>query len=695
MSVLFGIDEPAGPALAAPSCRVVGWLLTPADVQLNGIRAVVGGDVFKARRKQIRTDVFLEHPDHPDALRSGFIIDLQVGTGRSCVRLQFKDQGGAWNEFHTLQVRLSPFWRLARLIHKEQRKLSDYEAWFATYGALSEDDRAAVRTHLEGFRQRPLISVLMPVYNTPPAFLRRAIDSVRRQLYPHWELCIADDHSTATQTRQALRDAAHEDPRIRIVHRQTNGHISEASNSALDLAQGEYLALLDHDDELTEDALYCVAATLEVHPMADLIYSDEDKLDESGRLCDPAFKGEWSSDLMLGQNAVCHLAVLRTSLVRKVGGFRKGVEGCQDWDLFLRASERTDASRIVHIPRVLYHWRRTGGSTSASIDHKSYAHDAAKRTLKEALSRRGLKGEVSRASHLHWRVQWPVPHPAPKVSIIIPTRDRLDLIERCVETLRDKTDYTNYEIIIVNHESSDPATLRYFETLREDSRILILDVHGPFNWSHFSNEAVKIAGGSVYLFLNNDIEVIDSGWLRELVSQCVRPDVGVVGAKLLYPYGAIQHAGVVVGMAGVAGHIYRGCPEDYPGGTLPSNLVRDVAAVTGACLAMRSDVFDRLGGFDEAELGVGYSDIDFCARSRAAGLRVIYTPFCRLLHHESASRKEQEQRSARKEAATNEALAFARRWPDLLAHDPFYNPNLTLDEIPTPGQPRVPAPWKR
>lgn len=688
MSVAFGIDEPSGPRLASPSFRIVGWLLQPETVELRGIRAVVGDAVFKARRKQIRTDVFLAHPDHPDSLRSGFVIDLEVGIGRKEARLQFKDQTGKWNEFHTLPLHLSAFWRLARLLRKEPRKLTEYETWFARYGALSEADRDAIRTKIDTLQHRPLISVVMPAFNTPPDLLRKAIDSVRRQLYPRWELCIADDYSTARETIEILRQCAREDQRIKIAWRQTNGHISEASNSALEEATGEFMALLDHDDELTEDALYHVAAAIAARPDVDMIYSDEDKLDEAGRLCDPAFKGEWSPDLMLGQNAVCHLAVLRASLVRAVGGFRKGFEGCQDWDLFLRVSERTDASRILHIPRVLYHWRRLTGSTAASIDHKSYAQDAAKRALEEALSRRSLKGEVSPASRLHWRVKWPVPDPPPKVSIIIPTRDRLDLLERCIETLRHNTNYTDYEIIIVNHESSEPATLRYFDTLRSDPRIVIFDIHGAFNWSRFSNKAVKIAAGSIFLFLNNDIEVIDPGWLTELVAQCARPDVAVAGAKLLYPYGAIQHAGVVVGMAGVAGHIYRGCPEDYPGATLPSNLVRDVTAVTGACLAVRRDVFDRLGGFDEAELGVGYSDIDFCARGRAAGLRVVYTPFCRLLHHESASRKEQEQRSARKDAATNEALAFARRWPDLIASDPFYSPNLTLDEIPRPGPPR-------
>lgn len=662
-----------------PECTITGWLLPPEKVSIRGIRAVLSGHFHTARRKQLRPDVSREHPQRPEALHSGFVIKLPLRAGLNRVVIQFKDEHKAWHTLCVCELRLPWLWRVWRRWNKTLPK-NDYERWI--HERESQEKQAAVKGgRPEGLKQiGPLISVLMPVHNTPARWLRRVIDSVRAQTYPNWELCIADDCSAASHVAPLLRQAARTDNRIKVTFREQNGHICHASNSALELCSGEFTALLDHDDELPQDALFHLAKSIVAEPEVDLLFSDEDKIDEQGKRSDPYFKMGWNYDLLLQQNCFSHLGVFRTSILREIGGFRPGFEGSQDWDLTLRAIERVPRNRIRHIPKVLYHWRTLESSTASSINAKPYAFDAGMKAVASHLERRNVAAQLIQLEGLRWQVKWPLPTPAPLVSIILPTRDRVELLRVALESLRKMTDYQPYEIIVVDHESVEKQTHAYLEDLqREAKNVRVIKASGPFNWSRLNNLGAKTASGDVLLFLNNDVEVTDAGWLRELVSQACRTEVGAVGACLLYPDLTIQHAGVVLGMTGVAGHVFRKSGFDHPSiGGLPF-LVREVTAVTGACLAVRRAHFDRAGGFDEENLPVNYNDIDFCLRLRSMGLQNIYTSHARLIHHESLSRAALEKESARKAAASEEAKIILSRWPKEFAGDAFYNPNLSRD----------------
>lgn len=568
---------------------------------------------------------------------------------------------------------------------------TSYEGWIRDYDTPSPEDRARMRQISAALPHRPLISVIMPVYQPDPDLLAAAITSVRRQVYDRWELCIADDCSPSPEVRELLRAYA-DDTRIRVVFRETNGHISAASNSALALASGEYIALLDHDDLLPEHALFTVAQAINAHPEADLFYSDEDKLDSHGQRYDPYFKPDWNRALFLGQNMISHLGVYRRSLVQEVGGFREGFEGSQDYDLALRVIERSSDERIVHIPHVLYHWRAIAGSTALEGSEKSYAWDAGRRALEEHLARAGQPLPVGRANHAFYHVPWPQPDPAPLVSVLIPTRDRLDLLAGCIDGLRDRTDYPAWEAIIIDNGSVEPETLRYLDDLVEDQRFRVLRVDAPFNYSLLNNMAAEIARGELLCLLNNDIVMIEPGWLSEMVAQ-MRPGVGVVGAKLLYADGRVQHAGVIIGLGGVAGHYHLLLAGHEPGYFGRAELVQDLSAVTGACLLIPAALYRDVGGLD-TELAVAFNDVDLCLRVRKKGWRIIWTPHARLYHLESASRGSDmtEQNRARFE---NEVALMQSRWGTTLDDDPFHNPNLSngspVPMLATP--PRIHAPW--
>jgi GT2 family glycosyltransferase len=560
-----------------------------------------------------------------------------------------------------------------------------YAEWVARYSKLSDADRAAIRREIERLPSRPRISVLMPVYETPEPFLRRAIESVRAQLYPDWELCIADDASRPAHVRRVLDEAAAADARIKLVFRERNGHISAASNSALQMATGEWIALLDHDDELTEHALYMLAITA---PEADVIYSDEDKIDVHGRLSDPHFKPDWNPDLLLSQNYVAHLCALRTSLVRRLDGFREGFEGSQDHDLVLRAAG--SGARIRHVPHVLYHWRAIEGSTAASAEAKRYAQDAAARALRESTGLRVDPGPLP----FTYRVCWPVPDPAPLVSLVIPTRDAADLLKTCVETILAKTAYRPYELIVVDNQSRDPAAVRLLRELEERKVARVLRYDAPFNYSAINNLGVREARGEIVGLLNNDLEIMEPGWLTTMVAQALRPEVGAVGARLLYPDGTVQHGGVILGIGGVANHAHRNFPGTEPGYFGRLQLVQDFSAVTAACLLVRRDVYLRAGGLDES-IAVAFNDVDFCLRLRKAGLRCVYTPDATLVHHESRSRGKDDSPEKRARFA-REVETIMARWGEVLRSDPAYNPNLTLEseDFALAWPPRVRKPWE-
>ncbi|MBB4287819.1 glycosyltransferase family 2 protein [Roseospira goensis] len=556
-----------------------------------------------------------------------------------------------------------------------------YQKWILYFEPSSLTAPKVVAREIAALRQRPLFSVLMPVHNPPEDLLAEAIESVRRQSYPDWELCITDDASTEPHVARVLQDAAKRDSRIKVHRRAENGHISAASNDALAMASGGHVVLLDHDDALHRHALYWVARELDAHPDADLIYSDEDKIDMEGRRHDPHFKSDWNPDLMLSYNMVSHIGVYRTALVRDLGGFRSAFDGAQDYDLALRVSEHTTPERIRHIPRVLYHWRAAPGSCARDPMAKDYAHHRARAAVAEHLARTGhpdARVEVGYAPFVH-RVVYPLPTPAPAVSIIIPTKDRADLLAQCVDSVLERTTYPGpFEVLVVNNRSEKPETFALFDRLRQDPRVRVEDWDHPYNYAALNNWAVGRTDAPMLAFLNNDTEVITPGWLDEMVRHALRDAVGPVGARLLYPDGAVQHAGIVIGLGGVAGNAHVGVQRDSAGYAGRARVTQDYSAVTAACLVMRRTVFEALEGFDAEAFGIAFNDVDLCLRAVAAGWRCVYTPDAELYHHESATLGVPSSPQRRAQFA-REVEAMQDRWADLIAHDPAYSPNLSLD----------------
>jgi GT2 family glycosyltransferase len=562
--------------------------------------------------------------------------------------------------------------------HERQRKSSNasYEAWVHRYDSVTPAARTMFTRRAARLVERPTFSILLPVFQTPERWLRRCLDSVLQQAYGEWELCVADDASTAPHVRCVLEEYAARDPRIRICFRNDNGHIVAASNTALSMARGDYVGLLDHDDELRPHALLEMAEALAADPGLALLYSDEDKIDEHGRRFDPYFKPDWNLDLLLGQNYVCHFTVIRADLVREAGGFRAGFEGSQDHDLILRCTRALSAQQVRHIPKVLYHWRAIPGSTALHRDAKDYAADAGARAVAEHLRDVGSDAQVELLEQGHYRVRWPLPQPPPLVSLIVPTRDRPELLRTCIESLLSLTRYPDFEILVVDNQTADSEALAYLDDLRRRNRVVVLDYDAPFNYSAINNWAAARARGSVLGLVNNDIEVISPDWLSEMVSQAMRPGVGAVGAMLYYPDDRIQHAGVILGLGGIANHAYVGEPAGFPGHGGRARVAQAMSAVTGACLIVRKNVYEQVGGLDE-RLQVAFNDIDFCLRLGEAGYRNVWTPFAALYHHESASRGSDES-GEKRERFLREIALMEQRWGRLLERDPAYNPNLSL-----------------
>lgn len=556
--------------------------------------------------------------------------------------------------------------------------ITTYESWIAL-NEVSPERYAELASATEKWEQRPLISIAMPTYNSPARYLRKAIESVRNQVYPNWELCIADDRSTQPHVKEILDDYAARDARIKVMHRAENGHISEASNSALELAAGEFVGLLDHDDELHPLALYYVAELIGKDPQAALIYSDEDKITVDDHRYEPYFKCDFNYDLFLGQNMISHFGVYRTSVLRQIGGFRKGLEGSQDYDLALRVLEAVGPNAIRHIPRVLYHWRVLPESTASSADAKPYAVIAASRAVQEHLTRSHIDAQVLSADNasMYQRVVYALPEAHPPVEIIIPTRDAAGLVKQCVDSIRNLTTYRNYLITIVDNGSEKPETFELFKSYESDTRIRIVRDDSPFNYSAINNRVALVSNAEFVCLLNNDIEVITPDWLSELVSIAMQDNVGAVGAKLLYPDDTIQHAGVFLGMGGLAGHGHKHLPRYAPGYFNRAVLRNAVSAVTAACLVIRTSIYREVQGLDEG-LVVAFNDVDFCLRVREAGYRNVWTPFAELYHHESASRGYED--TPEKMARFVKEIDFVKqRWGSALWSDPFYSPNLSID----------------
>jgi glycosyltransferase involved in cell wall biosynthesis len=559
-------------------------------------------------------------------------------------------------------------------------KRASYRRWIKRYDTLTDGDHKAILAEIESFTQLPLISLVVPVFNPPETYLRAMLGSVLLQLYRNWELCLADDASTAPHVARLLTEHAAQDPRIRVVFRPANGGISAASNSAIDIATGEFIAFLDHDDVLPLPALYRVAREINRYPAADLLYSDEDKITPRGRRYDPHFKSDWNPDLFLSQNMISHLGVYRAALVRRVGGLRSEFDGSQDYDLALRVIEETSAERIRHIRSILYHWRAASGSTARYFEQKPGASVRAQNAVEDHLRRRGVRAEIVSVPGPAFRAVYYALDTEPRVSVIIPTRDCSDLLSRCVRGILEKTDYRNLEVMIIDNLSEQEATRIYLEQIGADPRVRILQYQQPFNFSLINNWAANQAGGDILLFLNNDTEPIGATWLRHMVVNACRQEVGAVGAKLLYPNDRVQHGGVILGLTGVAGHFHRNRQVGDAGYFGRALLQQNLSAVTAACLATRRDVFFAVGGFDSDHLPIAFNDVDLCLKLRERGYLVVWTPLAQLYHHETASR-DLDLTPERYQKFLRENNFMRSRWGHILDCDPYFNPNLSLRDL--------------
>ena len=574
------------------------------------------------------------------------------------------------------QVLLAPY-RLPQKLLREVRKRfpkpdksgrasippTEYQEWLETR-LVKSGEITALRTESHSFAYQPCISIVTPVFNTPVAWLTACVESVLAQAYEKWELILVDDGSTEPELLKILRELGARDSRIVLAKDEERGGISAASNRGIALAEGEWVGFLDHDDLLEPDALFHNVKWLQDHRDADLIYSDEDKLTEQG-FDSPIFKPDWSPDYFLSCNYICHFTLIRRDLLLRVGGFRSEFDGAQDYDLFLRIVEQTN--RIEHIPRILYHWRRSLTSTADNIRRKPGSLETGRLVLEAHLERQQETGHVTVdwPTHAYWIKRQLME--AKKISIIIPVRDRVDLLVRCLDSLTSKTGYAPYEIVVVDNDSQSEEARAYFSQFKHR----LLRYGGPFNFSAINNFAVEQTDSPWLLFLNNDTEVIEGDWLTMMAEHVQRPEVGAVGPKLLYPDDTVQHAGIVVGVGGIAEHAFRGLPAEAPGVCRQLQTTRNYSAVTGACLLTRREVFDEVGGFDEERLPVTFSDVDLCLKMRRAGYRIVYTPFAKLYHHESGTR--------RPAVEPLETEVMRERWPDVLAHDPYYNPNLSRE----------------
>jgi O-antigen biosynthesis protein len=564
------------------------------------------------------------------------------------------------------------------------KKHLSYGDWIARNDRLSDDDRTLIRSQIAGFTRTPRLSVLLALHDDAPGDVREALDSVAAQLYERWELCVVADTSLPPETLARVRDAARSDPRVRLSVLAADATAAVRVNEALAGVTGEWIVMLDQHDLLAEHALYLVADAVNADPDAAIVYSDEDEIDGEGRRSSPYFKPDSDYDLLLGTNLLGHLAAYRTELVREAGGVREGFEGALERDLALRVLELARAGNVRHVPFVLYHRRRREDSKAS----RGNAREAAQRAVSEHLARTGqaaVAAALPDSDDLRIRRELRGEHPL--VSVVIPTRDQHERLLTCLDGLLKRTDYQPLELVVVDNGSTEPDACSLLEELRSEGNAFVVEDHGPFNFSRLCNAGVTVSRGDIAVLLNNDIEVIDGGWLEEMVSHAVRPEVGAVGAKLYYADGRLQHGGVILGRGAIAGHVDLGARPDDPGYFGRLTLTRGVSCVTAACLATRREVYDEVGGFDE-RLAVEYNDVDFCIRVRQAGYRIVWTPYAELMHHEGVSR------GARR---LPEERAFMReRWGAILdSEDPYYNPNLTLHgkAFRPAEEPRVSKPW--
>ena len=579
---------------------------------------------------------------------------------------------------------LNPLLHYIRVGRAERRAIApagtlhiDYLAWIDRYDTRTDPTLDDLRRQGAELPCQPKISILLAASDPSKARLRETIDSVLAQTYANWELCIADNCSTKPHVAEILRGYAKADPRIKVLALPKKLGVALALNAALAPATGEWVATLDDEDVLAPHALFHVAKAISEHPDTKLIYSDEDMIDETGSRHSPFFKPDFSPELFHSQNYLDHLTVYRSDHVREAGGWRAEFEGAQDYDLNLRVSERLEASAIYHIPQILYHRRAAASSTSAPSEKRD-AQAAGLRALSEHVGRLGLAATVEELPDVpYYRVRFALPDPHPLVSIIIPSRDQADLLAQCIGSILTSTTYEPFEILIVDNGSMEKKTLSYFATATEDPRVRIVPYPHPFNYSAINNFAAQGARGDILAFVNNDVEVIALGWLTEMVAWAAQEEIGCVGAKLYYPDDTIQHAGVILGIGGAAGHSHKHYPRDHPGYFCRLKVPQTISAVTGACLAVRKQLFFEVGGFDE-RLCVAFNDVDLCLKVQAAGHRNVWTPFAELYHHESITRG-YDDTPEKNQRFWNERRFIQQKWGEALQRDPFYSPHLTQE----------------
>lgn len=571
-------------------------------------------------------------------------------------------------------IHLGPkvFWQ--RLVRKVKRQPVVQQDAYNRYIENNKPNRKArkdAEKEIATFEYHPVISIIVPSYNVDEKWLRKAIDSVCNQWYKRWELCICDDASTNPKMKEILDEYAKQDLRVKVKYRTQNGAIVKASNGALEMATGAYVGFLDNDDELAPDALYEVVKTLQEQKY-DLLYSDEDKLDMEGNRCDPFFKPDWSPDLLLSHNYTCHFSVYRRKIINELGGLREGFDGSQDYDLVLRFTEKTD--RIKHIPKILYHWRKIPGSTAEEVNAKPYAFDAAKKALRDAAKRRRIEGRVSDGQWTgSYRLRREI-QGEPLVSIIIPFKDKVEVLKPCVESILKNSTWQNYELLLVDNRSELLETQEYLKTLKGNEKIQLLTYDQPFNFAAINNYAVKQAHGEYLILLNNDTEVITPEWIEAMLEHAQRPEVGAVGAKLLFPNDQVQHAGVMVGIGGIANHAFLKSDGQEHGYFGQKNIIKNYSSVTGACMMVRKDLYQKMDGLDAENLGISFNDIDFCLRLREKGLLIVYTPYAQLYHYESLTRGYN--------VAMKEIQYMQQKYGSLMEKgDPYYNKNLSRERF--------------
>jgi len=685
---------------ASRCATVQGWAFntkTKEPVELYLLGREAAGVQFK---RDFRIDVNNKYV-LPDDAKIGFIIEFDERTYGQKLKLKLKDENNIRivpinlkrNYDYLKQPNLFNAKRLVGITTRtvgyfsrnglkntirkikfelKYKNQENYNFWIDVHEDY--DEKKAIE-EIKKFSYKPKVSIVMPVYNVEEQWLRACVDSVRNQYYQNWELCIADDCSSDAHIKPLLEEFKSLDSRIKVVYRAENGHISEASNSALAIATGEFVGLLDNDDTLAEFALYEVVKLLNEHPEADLIYSDEDKLSEDNKRSQPFFKTDWAPDILLATNYICHFGVYRKTIIDEIGGFRKGYEGAQDYDLVLRFTEKTD--KIFHIQKILYHWRMISNSTAVNPESKGYAFEAGLKSLEDALERRGIKGIVTHGAFPGvYNIDYEIVNDG-LVSVIIPTRDNAADLKGCIDSIFEKTIYQNFEIIVADNGSEKEETFKLFEyyTKKYKDQFKVVRIDIPFNFSQINNLAVKESTGEYLLFLNNDITVITKGWMKRMVSYAQQEHVGAVGAKLYYPDNTIQHAGVLLGMGGVAGHGHVGYPRGdygYFGKLVTTN---NYTSVTAACMMVKREDFDRVKGFEE-KLTVAFNDVDLCLKLYELGKFNVWLHNVELYHYESKSRGAEDTYSKYKRF-NSEIKYMKDHWLKYIKNDPYYNRNLT------------------